>query len=389
MEVIVSAAVSSDGYLDDCTPRRLVLSCAEDWAEVHRLRAWCDAILVGAETVRRDNPSLVIRDAGLRTWREWLGMKPDLTKVTVTAGGSLDAGARFFTEGPGAEKIVVTVPAVRRGLEERLPSGVRVVALEEITAGGILDALEGFGVRSLMVEGGARTIGMFLDAGVVDSLRLAVSPATVGDTRAPRFPEFGRLPFEGRAAKVVRRVGDMEVYEYAFRPASDGLTLTDRRRLLRAVELGERSEPCGTAYRVGCVVAVRDGREYEGYTHETDCRNHAEEEALAKAAADGADLLGACVYTSMEPCSVRASKPNGLFGRGPPGWYMPMPNRPVSCGVRGRACCARRASMCCPFRRMRRSSGGRTRISCTIDIYCCIRTSGKLYLPDVLFYQKK
>ena len=142
MEVIVSAAVSSDGYLDDCTPRRLVLSCAEDWAEVHRLRAWCDAILVGAETVRRDNPSLVIRDAGLRIWREWLGMKPDLTKVTVTAGGSLDAGARFFTEGPGAEKIVVTVPAVRRGLEERLPSGVRVVALEEITAGGILDALE-------------------------------------------------------------------------------------------------------------------------------------------------------------------------------------------------------------------------------------------------------
>ena len=140
---------------------------------------------------------------------------------------------------------------------------MRVVALEEITAGGILDALEGFGVRSLMVEGGARTIGMFLDAGVVDSLRLAVSPATVGDTRAPRFPEFGRLPFEGRAAKVVRRVGDMEVYEYAFRPASDGLTLTDRRRLLRAVELGERSEPCGTAYRVGCVVAVCDGREYE------------------------------------------------------------------------------------------------------------------------------
>ena len=108
-----------------------------------------------------------------------------------------------------------------------------------------------------MVEGGARTIGMFLDAGVVDSLRLAVSPAAVGDTRAPRFPEFGRLPFEGRAAKVVRRVGDMEVYEYAFRPAPDGLTLTDRRRLLRAVELGERSEPCGTAYRVGCVVAVR------------------------------------------------------------------------------------------------------------------------------------
>ncbi len=360
MEVIVSAAVSSDGYLDDCTPRRLVLSCAEDWAEVHRLRAWCDAILVGAETVRRDNPSLVIRDAGLRIWREWLGMKPDLTKVTVTAGGSLDAGARFFTEGPGAEKIVVTVPAVRRGLEERLPSGVRVVALEEITAGGILDALEGFGVRSLMVEGGARTIGMFLDAGVVDSLRLAVSPAAVGDTRAPRFPEFGRLPFEGRAAKVVRRVGDMEVYEYAFRPASDGLTLTDRRRLLRAVELGERSEPCGTAYRVGCVVAVRDGREYEGYTlmrrivgtmpKRRPWRRRRPTVPICSRLCLYVD--GALFGTGVE--AGGAGHPNGIIRSGGlQGWYMPMPNRPVSCGVRGRACCARRASMCCPFRRMR------------------------------------
>ncbi len=173
----------------------------------------------------------------------------------------------------------------------------------------VVEALEQSGVRSVMVEGGARTIGMFLGEDAVDSLRLAVSPATVDDVRAPRFPDFGRLPFEGRAAKAIRRVGDMEVYEYAFRAAPDGLTLTDRRRLLRAVELGECSPPCGTAYRVGCVVATLDGREYEGYTHETDPRNHAEEEALEKAAAAGADLRGAAIYTSMEPCSVRASKP--------------------------------------------------------------------------------
>ncbi|HIW96993.1 MAG TPA: dihydrofolate reductase family protein [Candidatus Tidjanibacter gallistercoris] len=309
MEVIVSAAVSRDGYMDDCTPRRLVLSCAEDWAEVYGLRAVCDAILVGAETVRRDNPALVVRDAGLRAWRECLGMKPDLAKVTVTAGGGIDPGARFFTEGQQAEKIVVAGPEACRVLAGRLPAGVRVVPLAEITARGIVEALEGLGVRTLMVEGGARTIGMFLGEDAVDSLRLAVSPAVVGDARAPRFPGFGQLPFEGRAAKVVRSVGDMEVYEYDLHPAPGRLTLTDRRRLLRAVELSGRSEPCTTAYRVGCVVAVRDGREYEGYTHETDCRSHAEEEALSKARADGADLRGACVYTSLEPCSVRASKP--------------------------------------------------------------------------------
>ena len=46
MKVIVSTAVSSDGYLDDRSPDRLILSTPEDWAEVHRLRAACDAILV-------------------------------------------------------------------------------------------------------------------------------------------------------------------------------------------------------------------------------------------------------------------------------------------------------------------------------------------------------
>lgn len=47
MKVTVSTAVSADGYLDDRSPDRLILSTPEDWAEVHRLRAACDAILVG------------------------------------------------------------------------------------------------------------------------------------------------------------------------------------------------------------------------------------------------------------------------------------------------------------------------------------------------------
>ena len=63
MRVILSAAVTADGYLDDNGPGRLVISTPGDWAAVLRLRAGCDAILVGAETVRRDNPALSLRDA--------------------------------------------------------------------------------------------------------------------------------------------------------------------------------------------------------------------------------------------------------------------------------------------------------------------------------------
>ena len=57
------------------------------------------------------------------------------------------------------------------------------------------------------------------------------------------------------------------------------------------------------------VVATPDGRIFRGYTHETSATHHAEQEAIAKALAAGAPLRGATVYTSMEPCSQRASEP--------------------------------------------------------------------------------
>ena len=77
MRVILSAAVTADGYLDDNGPGRLVISTPGDWAAVLRLRAGCDAILVGAETVRRDNPSLSLRDDAERARRAARGLRPD------------------------------------------------------------------------------------------------------------------------------------------------------------------------------------------------------------------------------------------------------------------------------------------------------------------------
>jgi 5-amino-6-(5-phosphoribosylamino)uracil reductase len=62
-------------------------------------------------------------------------------------------------------------------------------------------------------------------------------------------------------------------------------------------------------YSVGAVVVTMDGQEFDGHTGETDPLNHAEEEAIAKAVAAGVDLKGATIYSSMEPCSTRASKP--------------------------------------------------------------------------------
>ena len=105
MKVIVSTAVSADGYLDDRSPDRLILSTPEDWAEVHRLRAACDAILVGAETIRRDNPSLLVGDEVLHRERIDRGLPSNPVKVTLTASCRLSPEANFFTRGD-QEKIV-------------------------------------------------------------------------------------------------------------------------------------------------------------------------------------------------------------------------------------------------------------------------------------------
>src|SRR3954453_8781813 len=97
--------MSVDGYIDDAAQERLRLSSTADWDRVDAVRAGCDAILVGAGTVRADDPRLLIRSAARREQRVARGLPADLTKVTLTWSGGLDPGARFFTTGE-APKLV-------------------------------------------------------------------------------------------------------------------------------------------------------------------------------------------------------------------------------------------------------------------------------------------
>src|SRR5207237_7446080 len=102
---LLSCALSLDGYLGSATPRRLELSNDADFDRVDAVRASCDAILVGAATVRNDNPRLVVRSKTLRDERLARGLPPSPIKVTVTERVELDARADFFTTGD-TEKLV-------------------------------------------------------------------------------------------------------------------------------------------------------------------------------------------------------------------------------------------------------------------------------------------
>lgn len=90
---------------------------------------------------------------------------------------------------------------------------------------------------------------------------------------------------------------------------SAGATEADRRWLRQAVELASRCPPSSTAFSVGAVVVSAAGEVLgTGYSRERDPRDHAEEVALDRAGS-GARLPGATIYSSLEPCRSRASRP--------------------------------------------------------------------------------
>jgi diaminohydroxyphosphoribosylaminopyrimidine deaminase/5-amino-6-(5-phosphoribosylamino)uracil reductase len=84
----------------------------------------------------------------------------------------------------------------------------------------------------------------------------------------------------------------------------------DRGWLRRAIELSRRCPPSDTAFSVGAIVVSAAGGEIaSGYSREADGRVHAEEAALAKITPDDSRLAGATIYSSLEPCSARRSRP--------------------------------------------------------------------------------
>ena len=85
----------------------------------------------------------------------------------------------------------------------------------------------------------------------------------------------------------------------------------DRRWLTAAIELAKQCPPVDRAFAVGAVIVGADGAQLAfGYSRETDPVVHAEESALAKLAGSGIDLTGATIYSTLEPCSERASRPH-------------------------------------------------------------------------------
>jgi len=216
---ILSCAMSLDGYLDDASDERLVLSDCADLDRVDGQRAAADAILVGASTVRRDDPRLRVRDDDRRAARASLGLPPSPIKVTVTRRGDLDPRARMFDD-DGTMKVVYCASAVVRRTSRRLHGLATVVdaGLEPSLRCVVTDLAER-GVERLLVEGGATILTQFLADDLADELHLVVAPFFVGDRGGTPFVRPAAFPWskENRARLVdTATVGGVALLRYAL-----------------------------------------------------------------------------------------------------------------------------------------------------------------------------
>jgi 5-amino-6-(5-phosphoribosylamino)uracil reductase len=211
--------MSLDGYLDDSSEQRLVLSGGADLDRVDQLRADSDAILVGAATVRSDNPRLLVRDPARVERRVSDGRTAGPVKVTVTGLAKLDPEAEFFTAGDvGA--LVYCASDTLAAAEEALGRVATVVDCgRPVRMGRLVEDLHARGVRRLLVEGGGTVLSQFLADGLADELQVAVAPFFVGDRGARRFVDDGTYPWNaGHRARLVetRVLDDVVLLRYAL-----------------------------------------------------------------------------------------------------------------------------------------------------------------------------
>lgn len=165
--------------LDGCIATHRGDSCfvngPEGLVHLHRLRALCDAVVVGASTVCLDNPQL--------TTRRVPGDNP--TRVVLDPALRVPADARVFTDGQAPTLLVCD--AVHRARAEARLGAARVVALPRHAALGnqlslpdVIAALRARGLRLLFVEGGGVTVSQFVQQRCLARLHLIVAPVVIG-----------------------------------------------------------------------------------------------------------------------------------------------------------------------------------------------------------------
>jgi diaminohydroxyphosphoribosylaminopyrimidine deaminase / 5-amino-6-(5-phosphoribosylamino)uracil reductase len=169
--ITYKAAVTLDGKVAAAGGDARWISCLDSRRIVHQLRAGCDAVMVGAGTVRRDDPELTVR----------LTEGEDPVRIIITSEGDLPAQAKILASADRVPTIVVAMDQATAAARQLLEA--RGVELIELFGAGLPTALATLAARGLLdvlCEGGPSLAGNLLAAGLVDRVAVFVAPLIMG-----------------------------------------------------------------------------------------------------------------------------------------------------------------------------------------------------------------
>jgi 2,5-diamino-6-(ribosylamino)-4(3H)-pyrimidinone 5'-phosphate reductase len=188
--VVVNVAMSADGKLSTRERRQVKISGALDFTRVDRLKAGCDAIMVGIGTVLADDPSLTVKGEKCRQHRKNRGVSEHPVRIVVDSRARIPLDASILHKGEGLRIVAVS----RRADPERVAAlkayaTVVTTGEREVDLAAMMDELGTMGIQRVMVEGGGELIAGLIRAGLVHEIYTFIGNLVIGGKDAPTLAD--------------------------------------------------------------------------------------------------------------------------------------------------------------------------------------------------------
>ena len=206
---------SLDGFIATNAGESQYVTGPENLLHMHRMRALCDAVVVGAGTVAADDPQLTTRHVS----------GPSPLRVVLDPTRRLEEHYRVFSDDAAATLYVVARSASTPG--EGHFGRATLVAVDDradsVDLPELIRLLHARSCSRIFVEGGGVTVSMFLEANLLDRLQMAIAPLIIGEGRpAIRLPPPASLAECHRPGYRVFRMGGDILFDCDLRASSDG-----------------------------------------------------------------------------------------------------------------------------------------------------------------------